>query len=145
MPDIDTDTNSIAIPEDAPVSPFEIDNDLAYSFSPDEVDPKSINTEKMRPVLIRHRYSGVWVGYIVGRGTFAHNIAFLGRRIWQWNGGRLELSQVAAQGLRTEDRLGEWEVVEIACGQADGLIELRTVKREMVEQAKALPADGEAR
>lgn len=108
------------------------------------MDGNDINTSDLRPIVIRHRFSGVWVGYLMKEpGTFPHMIQVVGRRVWQWNGGRLELSQVAKQGLRAEDRLGEWEVVEIACGIGDGLIELRTVEREMVENAKQLPADGQ--
>jgi len=106
------------------------------------MDAKNIDTSNLRPVCIRHRYSGVWVGYIQGPGTYEGLITLVGRRVWGWRGGRLELSQLAKKGLRAEDRLGEWEVVEI--NMADGAIELRTVERSMVEDAKRLAADGEA-
>ena len=106
--------------------------------------PNDIDTSEMRPVLIRHRFSGVWIGYIAGLGTYPNMIELVGRRIWQWNGGRLELSQVAKEGCKEEDRLGEWEVVEIAMAQSEGIIELRTVNREVVEHAKTLAADGRA-
>lgn len=94
-----------------------------------------------RPVLIRHRFSGVWLGYILGPGSFPNLVRLEGRRIWHWRGGRLETSQVAKQGVKEEDRLGEWEEVEIAMGQGEGIVELRTVSEKIVEDAKLLAAD----
>lgn len=91
-----------------------------------------------RPIVIRHRFSGVWIGYLLGPGSFPDLIEVEGRRIWSWSGGRLECSQLAVQGCRAEDRLGEVETVEIAL---DGLVELRTIKREVVEQSREFPAD----
>lgn len=92
-----------------------------------------------RPVLIRHRFSGVWIGYLKGPGTFENLIELEGRRIWSWSGGRMECSQLAAQGVRAEDKLGDWEVVEIAFGEGEGLVELRTIDPERVEEARRLP------
>jgi len=94
-----------------------------------------------RPVLIRHRYSGVWIGYMVGEGSFPHLVKVEGRRIWQWRGGRLECSQLAKQGCRQEDRLGEWETVEIDMSAGGGIVELRTIERDRVEHAKTLASD----
>lgn len=97
------------------------------------------NNETRRPILIRHRFSGVWIGYLNGPGTFDHLIEIEGRRIWSWNGARLECSQIAADGVSSRDKLGDWETTEIAIGAGDGLVELRTIKAERVEEAKELP------
>ena len=97
------------------------------------------NLNEKRPVLIRHRSSGVWIGYLLGPGTFPNSITLEGRRIWHWRGGRLECSQLAVKGCRESDTLGEWETVEIGAIQED-LVELRTIKSEVVEHAKTLPA-----
>jgi len=99
---------------------------------------KSMNKERGRPVLIRHRFSGVWIGYIVGKGTFDYMIELEGRRIWSWSGDRLECSQLANQGVKERDKLGDWERVEISVGAGDGLIELRTINAPLVEEAKKL-------
>lgn len=99
-----------------------------------------MDTDK-RPCLIRHRYSGVWIGYLLGRGLFDGTIRVEGRRVWQWRGGRLETSQLAKQGCRAEDRLGEWEEVDIAVGIGDGLVEFRFIEEAVVAAAKELPAD----
>jgi len=102
---------------------------------------QEIDTSDLRPVLIRHRYSGVWIGYVVGPGTLPHLIEIQGRRIWQWRGGRLECSQLAAKGCTQEDRLGEWETVEIDMSAGGGIVELRTIERDRVEHAKTLESD----
>lgn len=98
----------------------------------------SNNIEK-RPVLIRHQMSGVWIGYLVGEGTFPNSITVEGRRVWSWTGGRLELSQLAVQGCREGDKLGEWEEVEIGSIETQ-LIELRTIKESVVVASKKLAA-----
>lgn len=92
-----------------------------------------------RAILIRHRGSGVWVGYLIGPGTIGDSIEIEGRRIWSWSGGRLECSQLAKQGFRATDRLGEWETVEIGSIAVD-LVELRTVDPSIVEAARKLAA-----
>jgi hypothetical protein len=99
------------------------------------------NNDDRRPVLIRHRYSGVWIGYVNGKGSFPHLLEIEGRRIWQWRGGRLECSQLAVKGCVPEDRLGEWELVEIDMSPGAGIVELRTIERKVVEHAKTLPSD----
>lgn len=92
------------------------------------------------PRLWRHRYSGLWIGYIVGRSELLQDhLVFVGRRIWSWSGGRLECSQVAAQGCRAGDRLGEWVTAEIAI---EGSIEILPTTETIIEAARALPADG---
>jgi hypothetical protein len=103
--------------------------------------PKTdIDTSDLRPIVIRHHYSGVWIGYLVGPGTFENLVKIIGRRVWSWSGGRLECSQLAKHGCRESDKLGEWEVVEIAVGRADGLVELRTIDRDVVEASKKFEA-----
>ncbi len=97
------------------------------------------NNNNKRPVLIRHRFSGVWIGYLVGPGTFENLVTIEGRRVWSWSGNRLECSQLAEVGVNSGDKLGNWETVEIAIGLGDGLVELRTIKSEVVEKAKELP------
>lgn len=92
---------------------------------------------EFRPVLIRHHYSGVWIGYLLGEGTLKNTITIEGRRVWSWSGDRLETSAIAVSGLSGNDKLGYWERVEIAVGDGDGLIELRTVSKEVVEKAKS--------
>jgi len=94
--------------------------------------------ENRRAISIRHKYAGVFLGYLNGPGTFEGTIEIEGRRVWSWSGGRLEMSQVSKQGLRKEDSLGEWETLEI--NVSEGLIELRTIKRDILEQAKNFPA-----
>ena len=97
------------------------------------------NTRK--PVLLRHRYAGVWLGYLLGPGLFDNTIRIEGRRVWQWRGGRLETSQLAKQGCRESDRLGEWEEVDIAIGVGDGLVEFRFIGEDIVVKAKGFKAD----
>jgi len=94
---------------------------------------------KLRPILIRHRFSGVWIGYLHGPGTFENLILVEGRRVWSWNGGRLECSQIASDGVNPKDKLGDWEEVEIAIGIGDGLVELRTIDEKHVMEAKEMP------
>lgn len=100
--------------------------------------------DKKRPVLVRHRTSGVWIGYLHGEGTMPDTVDIEGRRIWSWQGGRLECSQLAKQGVAKEDRLGEWEHVEIPVSY--DLIEWRYIEESVVADAADLtkyPADGQ--
>ena len=104
------------------------------------VDPA---TYKGRPVLIRHNTSGVWIGYLVvdAEGlpipaSVPNAIVLVGRRIWRWNGGALECSKLAKRGVREEDKLGEWEVVEIGSIK-EQLVELRTLPNaDLVEASR---------
>jgi len=90
-------------------------------------------TEK-RPALIRHHYSGVWIGYLIGRGTVsADSILLDGRRIWSWCGARLEMSQVAQTGPSPNDRLGNRCTVELPVAPGDGLVEVLFPRPEIVE------------
>lgn len=98
----------------------------------------NVNTTDLRPITIRHKSSGVWIGYLIGEGPY-RTIEIIGRRVWSWEGSRLEMSQVSKQGCSKEDKLGEWEVVQIGCLDTD-LIELRTVERSVVEAARKLEA-----
>lgn len=102
------------------------------------IDPSNPSSENWRPVTIRHHLSGAWIGYIVGPGSHENLVTIVGRRIFSWRGGRLEFSQLTKYGVRESDRLCEWEKAEINI--TEGLIELRTARREIVERAKALPA-----
>lgn len=104
-------------------------------------EANNIDVSDMRPILIRHRFSGVWIGFLKGEGSFDHMIEIVGRRVWSWTGGRLECSQLADQGVSEKDRLGEWETVEIAVGRGDGLIELRTISMETALQSREFAAD----
>lgn len=92
-----------------------------------------------RPVIIRHRYSGVWICRILGPGTWGHTIRIEGRRVWSWSGERLECSQLAAKGVREQDTLGDWCEPEIAIGEGDGLVEIIGTTDELVNFAKSLP------
>lgn len=104
-------------------------------------EANDIDTSDLRPILIRHRFSGVWIGFLVGKGTFDNTIEIVGRRIWSWTGGRLECSQLADQGVTENDRLGEWETVDIAVERGDGLIEFRTIDRDVANRAREFEAD----
>lgn len=102
-------------------------------------NPTDIMFATPLPRVWRHRYSGVWIGHIAGRsGLLPDHLVFVGRRIWQWSGGRLECSQLAEQGCRQGDRLGEWVRVEIS---TDGSIEILPTSEQNVVNAKALPSD----
>ena len=95
-------------------------------------------TQTKYPRIIRHDKSGVWIGYVLGRGELDpdNQFAFEGRRIWSWNGGRLECSQLATQGVRLEDKLGDWVNVDI---DVQGRIECIKTTEELVEHARSLP------
>ena len=82
------------------------------------------------PRLWRHHMSGEWIGYIVGPSEIPGHIRFEGRRVWSWSGGRLECSQLAAQGVRAGDRLGEWTTVDVA---VDGSVEVLPVTEEVIQ------------
>ena len=99
-------------------------------------------TKTDRPMFLRHRSSGVWIGYLQGKGEFPDSIRVVGRRIWSWRDDRLECSQVAEKGCRSGDRLGEWEEVDIGSITVD-MIEFRNIKGEVVEASKEFAADGE--
>lgn len=99
----------------------------------------NVDTSTLRPITIRHRGSGAWIGYLVGRGDLPDTITIIGRRVWSWVGGRLEFSQLTRQGCRPSDRLGEWEEVTIGAISVD-LLELRTADRAVVENARKLAA-----
>lgn len=106
------------------------------------MQPKEEALTLNRPILLRHRSSGVWIGILKGPGSFPDSITIEGRRIWSWQGGRLECSQLAKQGCSDKDRLGEWETVEIGAVTPD-TIELRTIEMSVVMAAKEFAADGE--
>jgi len=93
---------------------------------------------KGKAISIRHRHAGVFFGYICDEGMFDGLIKIEGRRVWSWNGGRLEMSQVSKKGLTERDLLGEWEFVEI--NMKEGLIEIREIEPKILESAKKLPA-----
>lgn len=95
--------------------------------------------EKPIPSVIRHHFSGVWFGRIVGEGMLPSTIKFEGRRVWSWEGGRLECSQLANQGVRAADRLGDWTEVDIAVGDGSGLVERLPTSNELVEVCRGLP------
>lgn len=95
----------------------------------------SDDTYTPKPVLIRHHYSGVWVGYLTGKGKIHKDSVMLeGRRVWSWSGGRLECSQLASQGPRDGDRLGDWCEVEIPVAPGDGLVEVLFPAAETIER-----------
>lgn len=86
--------------------------------------PKDTETGIGRYVGIRHHYSGVWVGQLLGYGIMPHMIRIHGRRLWSWRGERLECSQVFGRGPLEEDKLGDPITVDIPVGVGDGLVEL---------------------
>jgi hypothetical protein len=91
------------------------------------------------PVILRHNRSGVWIGYLLGpaEGPLGHvGFAFEGRRIWNWQGGRLECSQLATQGVSESDRLGDWVAATIAFAEFIEAIECEGL---LVERARKLP------
>lgn len=85
---------------------------------------------KRLPRLWRHNMSGVWIGYILGPSEIPGHLRFEGRRIWSWSGGRLECSQLAKQGVREGDRLGEWTTADIA---VEGSVEVLPVTEEVIQ------------
>lgn len=93
---------------------------------------------KNLPVLIRHRWSGVWIGYIRGAGRFPNTILLEGRRVWSWREDRLECSQLAVKGVSAKDSLGEW--ISLDLNVEDGLIELYEINPSLVEDSKKFPA-----
>jgi len=100
------------------------------------------NEEKLapaigKPVLVRHVTSGVMIGYLRGPGIFPDSVVIEGRKVWSWQGGRLELSQLAEKGCRESDKLGEWEEVTIG-SLTTNLSEWRIISPEIVEHAKSL-------
>lgn len=90
-----------------------------------------------KPVLVRHVTSGVMIGYFKGPGIFPDSVVVEGRKIWSWQGGRLELSQLASKGCQESDKLGEWEEVTIG-SLTTNLAEWRIISPEIVEHAKTL-------
>ena len=87
------------------------------------------------PRLWRHHYSGVWIGYLCGQSEIPGHMAFEGRRIWNWRGGRLECSELARDGVREADRLGVWTRADIAL---EGSVEILPVDPAVVERARAI-------
>ncbi len=90
-----------------------------------------------KPIGIRHHYSGVWLGRVTmprtvngieipgGVGLMNHMIEIEGRRIWSWEGGRLEFSELCKKGLdKGRDRVGTWTTTQIPIGSGDHLVEL---------------------
>lgn len=91
-----------------------------------------------KPVGIRHHYSGVWLGEIVGVGFLPHMLKIRGRRVWSWSGGRLEFVALCKEGVRSDDRLSHWTETQIAIGPGDGLVELTTdVTEDVIRTVKA--------
>lgn len=72
------------------------------------------------PRLIRHHKSGVWFCYVHGLGALPYTIHIEGRRIWSWEGDRLETSQLLAQGIKENDRVGEWCHNDLPWSPSDG-------------------------
>jgi len=95
--------------------------------------------ELPRPIGIRHNMSGVWLGLLIVPGIMDHMIEIEGRRVWSWNGGRLEFSELCRDGCRAEDRLGVWTRQQIPIGVGDGLVELTfQVDRSVIEKLRDL-------
>ncbi len=95
------------------------------------------DNEKKLPRVWRHRHSGVWIGYLRGRSTeLPDHLVLEGRRVWSWSGGRLECSQLAADGCTAADSLGDWTTVSIS---VYGSVELLPTTEEHVESARQLP------
>ena len=99
------------------------------------IESKFGNAKFKLPRLIRHDKSGVWIGYVYDRGVLdpENAIMFYGRRIWSWSGGRLECSQLATQGVRTGDEIGDLVEVEIPIAPGSGQVEAIRMKPETVE------------
>lgn len=96
-------------------------------------------SNEKKAVIIRHRFSGVWIAYLIGPGMFENTINIEGRRIWSWSGGRLECSQLAHQGVTAADKLGDWINTDIAIAPGDGLVEIAIIDGNLVEKARSLP------
>lgn len=95
--------------------------------------------ELPRPIGIRHNMSGVWLGMLIGPGMMDHMIEIEGRRIWSWQGNRLEFSELCLKGVSSVDRLGVWTRQQIPIGVGDGLVELTfQVDRSVIEALKKL-------
>jgi hypothetical protein len=95
--------------------------------------------ELPRPIGIRHNMSGVWLGMLIGPGIMDHMIEIEGRRIWSWEGARLEFSELCQTGCNPRDRLGVWTRQQIPIGVGDGLVELTfQVDRSIIEALKKL-------
>lgn len=86
------------------------------------------------PRLWRHHYSGVWIGYLVGKSELPGHLKFEGRRIWSWSGNRLECSELAKKGVAKGDRLGLWTTADIA---VEGSVEMLPITPEVAEAARA--------
>ena len=97
------------------------------------------NKQVKLPRVLRCHQSGVWFGYVIGEGDVlpVPSLKIEGRRVWSWEGDRLETSQLATKGLREKDQLGDW--IENELPVSDVVDCLKTTE-ELVEAAKALPS-----
>lgn len=100
-------------------------------------DPKTLELDKYRPCVIRHYYSGVWIGWAIGPGEYDGTLLFAGRRVHGWRGGRLETTQLARLGCREGDSLGD-PVVSML-NMREGLVEVHGTSHDTAQKALELP------
>lgn len=93
---------------------------------------------EQQPRLWRHHFSGVWIGYLKGKSEIPGHLRFEGRRVWSWSGGRLECSELAQKGVKTDDRLGIWTEVDISL---EGSVEVLPITEEVAEAARTIKED----
>ena len=92
------------------------------------------------PRLIRHHKSGIWLCYVHGPGELPFTLHIEGRRIWAWEGGRLETSQLLTEGLRSGDRIGDWVHNDLPWSPSDGNpCDALHATIDQVEAARAMP------
>lgn len=95
-----------------------------------------MSTPTRWPRVIRHDKSGVWICYLLGEGDVPGMLRIEGRRVWSWSGGRLETSQLATQGARLGDKLGDWVTNDLPIGD---LVDVTHTTEEIVEHCRSLP------
>jgi hypothetical protein len=92
--------------------------------------------EEPRPVCIRHDQSGVWIGYILGTADMIPGLRVRGRRVWRWQDGRLDTSQIAVRGAKPQDSLGDLVTEDLS---AFGFVDVIDMDPDLVEACFALP------
>lgn len=87
--------------------------------------------------IIRHHMSGVWIARIDGPSPLLGDAGLLieGRRIWRWQGGRMDCSALAEQGCREADTLTDRRVVHLAI---EALVEVHPIDPQLWHAAMDL-------
>lgn len=81
-------------------------------------------------VIVRTYSAGVHFGTVEAVSESGSIVQLINtRRVWQWSGGRLSCSELAAQGVRDGDRVS----VAVEFNQLNGAIEIIPVSDQCVE------------